>query len=284
MDKAEDAVYDVGFINVFDQNLIDADTMVPGVVSSQAGNAAFQAVKKVIELAMEGAVHATITGPLNKEALNLAGWHYSGHTEIFAEFTDTRNYAMMLADEHFKVVHVSTHVSLMQACMRCKKDRVLEVIRLADRACRDLGIEKPRVAVAGLNPHSGENGLFGREEIEEISPSIEQAHAEGIMAEGPVPPDTVFSKAIGGMYDIVVAQYHDQGHIPMKVMGFQYDKALVKWKSVNGVNITLGLPIIRSSVDHGTAFDQAWKGTASCDSLINAIDYGLSLAKGKFNL
>ena len=188
---------------------------------------------------------------------------------------------MMLAHENLRVVHVSTHVSLREACDRVKKERVLEVIRIAHQACRDLGIEKPRVGVAGLNPHSGENGLFGREEIEEIRPAIEAARAQGIDADGPVPPDTIFSKARGGWYDIAVAMYHDQGHIPLKVVGFVYNETEKKWDAVAGVNITLGLPIVRASVDHGTAFDQAGQGTANELSLRNAIDYGIRLAKSK---
>ena len=212
-------------------------------------------------------------------AVNLAGHHYSGHTEIYADFTGTKKYTMMLAHENLRVVHVSTHVALREACDRVKKDRVLEVIRIAHQACKDLGIENPKVGVAGLNPHSGENGLFGREEIEEIIPAIGEAVKEGINAEGPVPPDTVFSKARGGWYDIVVAMYHDQGHIPLKVVGFVYNENEKKWDAVAGVNITLGLPIVRSSVDHGTAFDQAGLGIANELSLMNAIDYGVKLAK-----
>ncbi len=184
---------------------------------------------------------------------------------------------MMLADGDLRVAHVSTHVSLRTACDRVKKDRVYRVIKLADDACRKFGIEKPRIAVAGLNPHAGENGMFGSEETEEILPAIRQAVSEGINADGPLPPDTVFSKARGGWYDIVVVMYHDQGHIPLKVLGFVYDRDAGKWKSVRGVNITLGLPIIRTSVDHGTAFDQAGKGTASELSLINAIEYAVRL-------
>ena len=185
----------------------------------------------------------------------------------------------MLAHENIRVVHVSTHVSLREACDRVKKERVLEVIRIAYQACRDLGLEQPRIGVAGLNPHSGENGLFGREEIDEIIPAIEAAKAEGIQAEGPVPPDTIFSKARGGWYDMVVAMYHDQGHIPLKVIGFVYNQEQQKWDAVAGVNITLGLPIVRASVDHGTAFDQAGQGIANELSLINAIDYGIRLSK-----
>ena len=156
---------------------------------------------------------------------------------------------------------------------------MLEVIRIAHEACRRLGIAEPRIGVAGLNPHSGENGLFGREEIDEIIPAIAEAREEGMTVEGPVPPDTVFSKAIGGWYDIVVAMYHDQGHIPVKVKGFVYDTAHQKWQAVAGVNITLGLPIIRTSVDHGTAFDQAGSGQADELSLLNAIDYAVRMAQ-----
>ena len=166
--------------------------------------------------------------------------HYSGHTEVYAEYTGTKSYTMMLALGDLRVVHVSTHVSLREACDRVKKDRVLEVIRIANDACKQLGIKNPKVGVAGLNPHSGEGGLFGREEIEEIIPAIEAANAEGILAEGPVPPDTVFSKARVGWYDIVVAMYHDQGHIPLKVVGFVYDRDAQVWEAVEGVNITLG--------------------------------------------
>ncbi|MEF9955534.1 MAG: 4-hydroxythreonine-4-phosphate dehydrogenase PdxA, partial [Clostridium sp.] len=207
--------------------------------------------------------------------------HYSGHTEIYADMTGTKKYTMMLAHENLRVVHVSTHVSLREACDRVKKARVLEVIKIADQACRDLGIKNPKIGVAGLNPHSSEHGLFGREEEEEIIPAIEDAKAEGIDADGPVPPDTIFSKAKGGWYDIVVAMYHDQGHIPLKVVGFVYNQAEQKWDAVAGVNITLGLPIIRVSVDHGTAFDQAGQGIAKELSLMNAIEYSVLLAKSR---
>lgn len=249
-----------------------------GKVTKIGGEAAFTCVRKVIELAMENKIDGTITGPLNKEAMNLAGYHYSGHTEIYADYTGTRDYAMMLADEKLRVVHVSTHVSLREACDRVKKDRVYKCIHIAQDACEAIGIDNPRIAVAGLNPHAGENGMFGREEIEEISPAIEQARAEGLNVEGPIPPDTLFSKARGGMYDVCVVMYHDQGHIPLKVTGFVYDEALKRWNSVQGVNITLGLPIIRVSVDHGTAFGKAGNGTASADSLENAIHYGAKMA------
>lgn len=279
IDAVSEAKYEFGTIDVLDMKLVDIDKLERGKVSVMAGDAAFQYVKRVIELANAGEIDGTVTNAFNKEAVNLAGHHYSGHTEIYAEMTHTKKYTMMLAHENLRVVHVSTHCSLRDACDRVKKDRVLEVIRIAHQACLDLGIEKPRVGVAGLNPHSGENGLFGREEIEEIIPAIEIARSEGITVDGPVPPDTIFSKARGGWYDIVVAMYHDQGHIPLKVIGFVYNQAEKKWDAVAGVNITLGLPIVRSSVDHGTAFDQAGQGVANELSLMNAIDYGIRLAK-----
>ena len=276
-----EALYEYGSIDVYDMGMVDMKELKRGEVSAMAGNAAFQYVKKVIELAMDKQVDATVTNALNKEAMNLAGHHYSGHTEIYADYTGTKKYTMMLAHENLRVVHVSTHVSLREACDRVKKDRVLEVIRIAHQACRKLGIPEPKIGVAGLNPHSGENGMFGREEIEEITPAIQAARAEGILADGPVPPDTIFSKARGGWYDIVVAMYHDQGHIPLKVVGFVYNHEAQKWDAVAGVNITLGLPIIRASVDHGTAFDQAGTGLASELSLINAMDYAIRMAETK---
>ncbi|MBT9780095.1 4-hydroxythreonine-4-phosphate dehydrogenase PdxA [Clostridium sp. MCC353] len=279
--ELSEAVYEYGIIDVYDKKLTDLKGLKLGEVSAVAGESAFQYVKEVIRLAMEGKVDATVTNALNKEAINLAGHNYSGHTEIYADFTGTKKYTMMLAHENIRVVHVSTHVSLREACDRVKKDRVLEVIRIADQAVKELGIENPKIGVSGLNPHSGENGLFGREEIEEIIPAIEAAKEEGICAEGPVPPDTIFSKARGGWYDIVVAMYHDQGHIPLKLVGFVYDREKGKWEAVAGVNITLGLPIIRTSVDHGTAFDQAGKGTANELSLVNAIDYAVKLSASK---
>ncbi len=281
VDSPSQAKFVHGVIDLLDMKMADPEKLEIGKVSAMAGNAAFSYVKKVIELAMEGSVDATVTNPLNKEAINLAGHHYSGHTEIYAEFTGTRKYTMMLAHHNLRVVHVSTHVSLREACDRVKKDRILEVTEIADRACREMGISSPRIGIAGLNPHCGEGGLFGREEIEEIVPAVEAAREKGILVEGPIPPDTIFSRARGGWYDCVVAMYHDQGHIPLKVVGFVYDQTSQKWKAVEGVNITLGLPIIRTSVDHGTAFDQAGTGQASEASLVNAIDYAVSFAKSR---
>ncbi len=274
----KDARFEFGTLDVYDLGNVDMAKLQYGKVSAMSGHAAFEAVRKVIELALAKQIDATVTGPINKESINLAGHHYSGHTEIYADFTRTQDYTMMLAHESLRVVHVSTHVSLREACERVRKDRVLQVIKLAREACRKIGIAEPRIGVAGLNPHAGESGMFGREEIEEIIPAIEEARALGIDADGPVPPDSLFSKARGGLYDIVVAMYHDQGHIPLKVIGFTWNPAEQKWDSISGVNITLGLPIIRSSVDHGTAFGKAGKGTASELSLIHAIEYAVQMA------
>lgn len=274
----KDARFRFGTLDVFDLNNVDMAKLQYGRVSAMSGHAAFEAVRKVIELALAREIDATVTGPINKESINLAGHHYSGHTEIYADFTGTQDYTMMLAHENLRVVHVSTHVSLREACERVKKDRVLRVIKLAREACRKIGIAEPRIGVAGLNPHAGESGMFGREEIEEIIPAIQAAKALGIDADGPVPPDSLFSKARGGLYDVVVAMYHDQGHIPLKVIGFNWNPAEQKWDSISGVNITLGLPIIRSSVDHGTAFGKAGKGTASELSLIHAVEYAVKMA------
>lgn len=274
----KEAKFQYGTIDVYDMELVDIKNLQLGMVSKEAGDAAFRYVEKVIELAMKGEIDGTVTNAFNKEAINLAGHKFSGHTEVYAKYTGTKKYTMMLAHENLRVVHVSTHVSLREACDRVKKDRVLEVIKIAHKACKDIGIEDPKIAVAGLNPHSGENGLFGREEIEEIIPAIKEAELEGIKVEGPIPPDTVFSKVRGGWYDIVVAMYHDQGHIPLKVVGFVYNKKDEKWDTVAGVNITLGLPIVRASVDHGTAFDQVGKGIANEVSLENAIDYSIRLS------
>ena len=281
--NVEDALFEYGTIDVYHLELIEDITKFElGKVSAEGGNAAFESVRTVIELAMDKKVDATVTNALNKEAMNIAlapkGMHFDGHTEIYATYTKTKKYTMMLAHHDFRVVHVSTHVSLREACDRVKKDRVLEVIDLAYKACKDLGIEEPKIGVCGLNPHAGENGLFGREEIDEIIPAINAAKEKGMNVIGPLPPDSAFSQMLGGWYDIMVCMYHDQGHIPTKTIGFVYDREKQEWKAVEGVNITLGLPIIRTSVDHGTDFYHAGKGTSNELSLVNAIDYALRLA------
>lgn len=288
-----EAKFAKGVVNVLDLGIFDDISRLRiGQVDALSGRAAFLSVRKAIELAMAKEVDATVTNALNKEAMNLAleeaGGsfsdgirHFDGHTEIYAHYTGTKSYCMMLMHHDLRVSHVSTHCSLREACDRVRKERVLEVIRLTDRALHDMGLERVHIAVAGLNPHAGEHGLFGREEIDEIIPAIEAAKAEGIDAVGPLPPDSVFSEALGGLYDAVIAMYHDQGHIPLKTVGFVYDRDKGAWKALEGVNVTLGLPIIRTSVDHGTGFTLAGSGRSDETSLVNAIDAAISFAKGR---
>lgn len=255
-----------------------------GEVSAKAGNAAFAYVIKAIEDALAGKIDAVVTCPINKEAINLAGHHFAGHTEIFAHYTNTKNYRMLLSartgENSLNVIHVTTHVSLRQACDLITRERVLDTVRMANNVLKRMGNKNPHIGVAGLNPHSSENGLFGDEEEKAIIPAITDAHAEGIDVSGPVPPDTVFVKALGGQFDIVVAMYHDQGHIPLKLMGFTMGKD-GSFSSMRGINTTIGLPIIRTSVDHGTAFDRAGKNQANEESLMNAIDMAAAFAKNR---
>ena len=274
--------HNVGFhpgrINVMDLANVDTARLGYGKVSAAGGRAAYEYIETAIRLAMEGKIHGTVTAPIHKEALNLAGVPYAGHTEIYASLTGVKDYAMMLAEGDFRVVHVSTHVSLREAIERVKKERILAVIGLARKMLRRIGIKNPRIVVAGLNPHAGEGGLFGDEERLEIAPAVAEARSLGIQVEGPLPPDTCFASAAAGQFDAAVAMYHDQGHIPVKIKGFRWDGGQGGWASVRGVNITLGLPIIRTSVDHGVAFDIAGKGIASEDSMSAAIELAVKLA------
>lgn len=255
-----EAEFHSGKLNIFDLHSINMDDFRPGIVDCQSGKAAFEAISKAVEFAGEKVINAIVTAPLNKEALHQAGYKYAGHTEILANLTGTSDYAMLLYSRKLRVIHVSTHLSLLDAITGLKQQRIEKVIELADYIMRKLCKGTPRVAVAGLNPHSGENGLFGKEEIRIIAPAIQNMIRKGINVEGPVPPDTVFLHALRGKYDIVVAIYHDQGHIPLKLLGFH-----------NGVNVTVGLPFIRTSVDHGTAFEIAWQGKANENSMTEAI-------------
>lgn len=255
-----------------------AAAIAPGVVSAVAGDLAYNAVALAVRLALAGRVDAICTAPLNKEALNLAGHHFAGHTELLAALTGARDSVMMLAHGDMRVSHVSTHAALADVPGRLTPARLRRVVELTAAALCVLGIAKPRIAVAALNPHAGEGGLFGREDIEVSAPTIAALRAEGFDVIGPVPGDTVFVKLRAGQYDAVVAMYHDQGHIPIKLLGFSVDPASGRWQALSGVNITLGLPIVRTSVDHGTAFDIAGKGIASETSLLEAIDFAIRLA------
>lgn len=281
--SVKEARFELGTIDVYDLTCIDMSTFQPGVLQNQCGHAAFISVTTAIQLAMDNEVDATVTAPLNKEALHNAGHNFDGHTEIYAHYTNTKKYAMLLADEHLRVIHVSTHVPLRVACDRVKKDRIIEVTELITDACKQFGIENPRIGIAGLNPHASDGGLFGWEEEKEITPAVKELQERGFNVDGPVPPDSLFAKARCGKYDGCVAMYHDQGHIPFKVVGFQWDKETGKMEAAKGVNITLGLPIIRVSVDHGTAFDVAGKGIASPDAMLLSIDYATKMAINRKN-
>jgi 4-hydroxythreonine-4-phosphate dehydrogenase len=275
----KDAAFVYGQPDVFDLQNVEMDKLEFGQISAMAGNASFEAVKKVIDLALAGEVDATVTGPINKKSINEAGHHFAGHTEIYAHFTGTKKYAMLLVEDNMKVIHVSTHVSLRQACDLVKKDRIVEVVELLHNGLLQLGETNLKIGIAGLNPHAGDSGLFGTEDGQEILPAVQEALAAGYDVEGPVPADTLFSKASTGYYGGVVAMYHDQGHIPFKLTGFKWNAQKQQMDSVKGVNITMGLPIIRTSVDHGTAFEIAGKGVASSDAMILAIESACGLVK-----
>jgi 4-hydroxythreonine-4-phosphate dehydrogenase len=263
----EEAGFEEGTVDVVQVGELPEDLPF-GELDARAGAAAFEYVERAIELARGGRVAAIATAPLNKEAMHLGGYRYPGHTEILAELSGTQDYAMMLVTPELKVIHVSTHVALREAVERATEERELAVIRLAHESLRKLGVERPRIAVAGLNPHAGEHGLFGNEDADRIEPAVERAKEDGIDASGPHAPDTVMMRARRGEFDIVVVQYHDQGHIPIKLMGFD-----------TGVNVTVGLPFFRTSVDHGTAFDIAGTGEADHHSLRAALDLARELAE-----
>ena len=244
------------------------DDLSFGQLDARAGKAAYDYIRAGIDLALQKRIRAIVTAPINKEALRLADIHYPGHTEILADFSGTKDFAMMLMNDDLRVILVTIHVSLREAIEQVTLESELRTIRLAHQAMTQLGIAQPRIAVAGLNPHAGEHGLFGAEDDEVVRPAVERARAEGIEASGPWPGDTVFMNARKGQFDIVVAQYHDQGLIPVKYLGVD-----------EGVNVTVGLPFVRTSVDHGTAFDIAGTGKASHASLRVAIEQAALLSK-----
>ncbi|MDF3156032.1 MULTISPECIES: 4-hydroxythreonine-4-phosphate dehydrogenase PdxA [Mesorhizobium] len=254
-----------------------------GIMSAEGGRLAYLAIEKAVRLAQAGSIAGIVTAPLNKEALNLAGYHYAGHTDMLAELTGARDSVMMLAHGDFRVSHVSTHVALAQVPSKLTEPRLRRVIQLTVEALHGLGISHPRIAIAALNPHAGEGGIFGREDIDITTPVVASYNSADFAVFGPVPGDTVFVKLRARQYDAVVAMYHDQGHIPVKLLGFNVDPETGEWKALSGVNVTLGLPIIRTSVDHGTAFDIAGKGIANEDSLVEAIEFAVQMAAAKSN-
>lgn len=264
------ATFSPGTVTLLDLENADPDAFAIGEESAVAGSAAVDYVFRACDLAMAGEVDAIVTAPLNKAAMHMAGYTYAGHTELLTERTNAPRVSMLLIGPGLRIVHVSTHVALSEAIARVTPQRVEEVIQLAHDACRALGIPEPRIAVAGLNPHASEGGIFGNEEAQSIVPAIAAARARGLNVSDPQPPDTVFLRATKGHYDIVVAQYHDQGHIPMKLLAFD-----------SGVNVSYGLPVIRTSVDHGTAFDIAGTGVASESSMLAAIDVAVQMVRAK---
>jgi len=270
VETVTDAQFDPDAIPVLDLN--NVGTLIRGEVREEYGVASLEYIERAIELAQAGTIDGITTAPINKQATKLAGSTYAGHTGMLADRTDTNEYAMMLIESELRVTHVSTHVPLMEACEQVTTSSVLGTIRLTADALADLGVEEPIVGVAGLNPHASDGGLLGDTEATEIRPAVEQAQEEGIDAVGPESPDTVYVRAAQGEFDCVVSMYHDQGHIPIKMLGFSSGQA------VSGVNVTIGLPIIRTSVDHGTAFDIAGTEVASEQSLLDAFDAAVEMA------
>lgn len=265
-----DASGEPGVVDVLDLRNVDLRQVALGQVNPLAGRAAYEYVKTATELALAGQVGAIVTSAINKESLNQAGYHYDGHTGLLAELCHAPDATMMLAAEGLRVSHVSTHVPLRTAIERVRPERILKVIRLTHEAVQHLGIPRPKIAIAGLNPHAGEHGLFGDDEDRYIAPAIASAVELGIVASGPYPGDTVFFRAMQGEFDAAVAMYHDQGHVAVKMLGI--------WR---GVNVTLGLPIVRTSVEHGTNFDMAGTGRSDPRSLVEATKLAAALAAAR---
>lgn len=266
----ETAVYTPGTIDVFDPWNEDLSDLPFKQVSTSGGRVSAEAVIEATKLVMDGRAAAIVTGPIHKEAINRAGYHYAGHTELLADLTNTPGTRMLLVAPSLRVIHNSTHVSLREAIDRVTKDNVLHCIRLLHESLQLLGFKAPRIAVNGLNPHAGEDRLFGDEDADEIVPAIEAARREGFDVTGPEPGDTVYNKAIDGRFDGIVAMYHDQGHVAVKTSGF-----------FDGINVSVGMPIIRTSVDHGTAYGRAGEGRAREDSLDRAIEVAAQMANAK---
>ncbi len=247
---------------------IDLALVRPGQVSAECGRAALDAIRAGVALCLSGQLHALVTGPIHKRAAQLAGMQAPGHTEFIASLCGNPEVRMLLAGQRLRTIHVTTHLPLQDACRLATAGRIWRTIQLGHQALQSLGFEQPRIAVAGLNPHAGEEGLFGDEDRQQILPAVEQARRHGIQALGPLPPDTIFLRAWNGEFDLVVAMYHDQGHIPMKLLEFEQT-----------VNITVGLPIVRTSVDHGTAFDIAGQNRARAENMVSAIEMAIRLSR-----
>lgn len=270
IEQAAEARYEPAQPDVLDLHNVDLATLQPGRVSAANGKASVEYVERAVKLVQAGQADAIATGPINKAALKAAHIPYIGHTELLAGMLGTQQETTMLATTGLRVVHVTRHVPFAQIASLITRERVLETIRLTHQGLQQMGIARPRLGVAALNPHGGDDGLMGREEIDAIRPAVEAACAEGIEAFGPIPADSIFFRALRGEFDVVVCMYHDQGHIPIKTHGFE-----------SSITVTLGLPIVRTSVDHGTAFDIAWKGLANEESMVEAIRLAAQLARGQ---
>ena len=267
VDRAADARYEPGVIDCLAVGRLPAGLPF-GKLSPEAGAAAYRYVAAAVKLALAGEAHAICTAPLNKEALHAAGHRYPGHTELLAELTNTREVSMLLMAPRLRVIHVTTHIGLLDAVEKIEPGLVERTIARGHELLRRSGIASPRICVCGINPHAGENGLFGRgEEAGKIQPAVDACRARGWDVQGPLPADTLFFRATRGDFDLVVAMYHDQGHGPVKVLGLEA-----------GVNVTVGLPFVRTSVDHGTAFDIAGKGIADERSLVEALRQAVELS------
>lgn len=270
VEDVKESHFDEGAICVLDLDQITGPQY--GVIDEEYGEASLAYIRRAIELAVEGEIDAITTAPINKQATELAGSEYAGHTGMLADYTNTESYSMLLIEEPLRVSHVSTHVPLEEAIEQVTTNNVYETIAVTHDALVDLGLTDPKIAVAGLNPHASDGGLLGTRDLEEIKPAVERARQEGWNVIGPESPDTVYIQAAQGAYDCVVSMYHDEGHIPIKMLGFQGDGA------VSGVNTTIGLPIVRTSVDHGTAFDIAGEGIADEQSMIDAVRVAVEMS------
>ena len=266
--RAAEVADDPSIIDVIDLANLDATALVRGQISATTGRAAYESIKRAVELTLAGETQAVVTSAINKAALHAAGFLYDGHTELLAELCGQPKVTMMLVAGKLRICHVSTHVSLATAITRARPERILEVVQLAHDGLRRLGIERPHLAVAGLNPHAGEGGLFGTEEIAFITPAVQEANRRGFHVSGPLAGDTIFFRTLQGEFDCAIAMYHDQGHVAAKMLGI--------WQ---GVNVTLGLPIIRTSVEHGTDFAHAGQGTGDPRSLVQALTLAAVMAK-----
>jgi len=274
VDDPANARHEPGILDVLDLDNVDLETHEWGELREAFGEASLAYVETAIDLAVEGTVDGIVTAPINKRATRMAGSEHAGHTGLLAARTDTEDYSMMLIEDDLRVTHVSTHVPLREACDLVTEENVHTTIQLTEDGLRDLGVEDPHIAVAGLNPHASDGGLLGGEDNVEIAPAVEFSREDGLNVSGPESPDTVYVDAARGAYDCVVSMYHDQGHIPIKLLGFDDGE-------VSGVNMTVGLPIIRTSVDHGTAFDIAGEGIASARSLVDAVDVAVTAARNR---